>query len=141
MGRQLKPMAWRAALCALLLCLGACGRELPALAPDQVRAQQTVDGLTVTLDTARDPRVNEAQRFSITLTDRAGRPVDGADIYLDLEMAMICLGAKPVAEPQGAGQYWARSVYPMAGDWEVTVVVEDQVGERRATFAIPVAEP
>ncbi len=129
-------------LAALLaLVLSACGNGLPALAHDQVRAQQTVDGVTITLDTQRDPRVNQPQRFRVTLTDRLGRPLDGAEVYLDLDMDMLCLsGARPLATPSGPGQYELRSVYQMAGEWEVTVYAELQGQQRQALFRISVAD-
>lgn len=139
--------AWRAlallaALAAALLA-GACGGgSLPPLAPDQVRAQQTVNGITFTLDTQRDPQINQPQRFRVTLTDRLGRPLDGANVYLDLDMNMICLsGAQPLATPVGPGQYEARSVYQMAGEWEITVYAQVNGELRQALFRIHVADP
>ncbi len=141
-GRLHAPRWWALPLVALLaLVLSACGGGLPALAGDQVRAQQTVDGVTITLDTQREPRVNQPQRFRVTLTDRLGRPLDGAEVYLDLDMDMLCLsGARPIATPRGPGQYEARSVYQMAGEWEVTVYTELQGQQRQALFRIKVAD-
>lgn len=141
-GRLHTPRWWAIPLAALLaLVLSACGGGLQALAGDQVRAQQTVDGVTITLDTQRDPRVNQPQRFRVTLTDRLGRPLDGAEVYLDLDMDMLCLsGARPIAIPRGPGQYEARSVYQMAGEWEVTVYTELQGQQRQALFRIRVAD-
>lgn len=139
--------AWRAlallATLAAALIVGACGPgSLPPLAPDQVRARQTVNGITFTLDTQRDPQINQPQRFRITLTDRLGRPLDGANVYLDLDMNMICLsGAQPLATPVGPGQYEARSVYQMAGDWEITVYAQVNGELRQALFRIHVADP
>lgn len=139
--------AWRAlallAALAAALIVGACGPgSLPPLAPDQVRAQQTVNGMTITLDTQRDPQINQPQRFRITLTDRLGRPLDGANVYLDLDMNMICLsGAQPLATPVGPGQYEARSVYQMAGEWEITVYAQVNGELRQALFRIHVADP
>lgn len=141
-GRLHTPRWWAIPLAALLvLVLSACGVGLPSLARNQVRAQQTVDGVTITLDTQRDPRVNQPQRFRVTLTDRLGRPLDGAEVYLDLDMDMLCLsGARPIATPRGPGQYEARSVYQMAGEWEVTVYTELQGQQRQALFRIRVAD-
>lgn len=128
---------------AAALLAGACsGGSLPPLAPDQVRAQQTVNGMTITLDTQRDPQINQPQRFRVTLTDRLGRPLDGASVYLDLDMNMICLsGAQPLATPVGPGQYEARSVYQMAGEWEITVYARVNGETRQALFRIHVADP
>lgn len=136
---------WRAwvlsGLTMLVLLLSGCGGALPPLGADQERHQQRVDGLTITLDTLRDPQVNAAQPFGVALTDARGQPVDGADVYLDLAMDMLCLsGAKPIAEPVGPGRYRAQSVYQMPGTWDVTVVVERDERTDRATFVIPVAD-
>lgn len=144
MGRLQLPSRWAVVWIALLaLLVSACGGGggLPALSRDQVRAQQTVNGVTITLDTLRDPQVNQPQPFRVTLTDRLGRPIDGADVYLDLAMDMLCLsGAKPIATPIGPGQYAARSVYQMAGEWEVTVYTELSGQQRQALFRISVAD-
>ena len=137
-----RPLALLAVLAAAMIA-GACGGgSLPPLAPDQVRAQQTVNGMTITLDTQRDPQINQPQRFRVTLTDRLGRPLDGANVYLDLDMNMICLsGAQPLATPVGPGQYEARSVYQMAGEWEITVYARVNGELRQALFRIHVADP
>jgi protocatechuate 3,4-dioxygenase beta subunit len=137
--RQLRALALALALlCAI--ALGSCG-ALPPLGQDQERRQQTVDGLTVTLDTAREPQVNQALPVRITLTDADERPVEGAAVYLDLTMDMICIGGgDPIASADEPGQYAVTTVLPMAGDWEVTVVVESGGSERRAPFIIPVEE-
>lgn len=133
-------LVW-AILLVLVGALAGCGNGLPALAPDQERRQQKLDGLTVTLDSVRAPEVNQAQRFQITLTDQWGRPVEGAEVYLDLEMNMLCLsGAAPIADVVGPGQYAAQSVYQMPGDWQVTVIARIANEEHRAEFAIPVVE-
>ncbi|MGB9634219.1 MAG: hypothetical protein ACPL8I_12870, partial [Chloroflexaceae bacterium] len=63
-------------------------------------------------------------------------------VYLDLDMNMICLsGAQPLATPVGPGQYEARSVYQMAGEWEITVYAQVNGELRQALFRIHVADP
>ncbi|GAB4428259.1 MAG: FixH family protein [Chloroflexi bacterium OHK40] len=141
MAYRLLSISRRLFVVAWLLVLAGCAAQLPSLAANEVRAQQTVDGITVTLDSGRAPRVNETQHFRVTLTDERGRPIDGADVYLELEMDMICLGGgMPVAEAVGPGQYALNAVYPMPGDWEVTVHATIASHTYQATFAIPVAE-
>lgn len=129
------------AFCLFPFLLASCD-ALPALAPDQERRQQAIDGgVTVTLDSPRDPVVEETQRLRITLTDQQGRPIDGADVYVDLAMEMLCLsGAAPRAEPLGNGQYEALAVYLMPGDWEVSVITRIAEVERRAVFSIAVGD-
>lgn len=129
------------AFCLLPVLLAACG-AVPALAPGYERRQQALDGgVTITLDSPRGPAVDETQRLRITLTDQRGRPIDGADVSVDLDMDMICLsGAAPGAEPLGAGQYEALAVYLMPGDWEVSVIARIAEVERRAVFSIAVGD-
>jgi nitrogen fixation protein FixH len=135
----------RRLLAAALLALGLLGLAgcvaLPALAPDQERRQQRVEGLTVTLDTLREPLVNQTQPFRVTLSDESGRPVEGAQVFVDLEMDMICIGqGTRIADEVSPGRYEATSVYPMAGEWRVNVIVRLGDEERKAPFAVTVAE-
>lgn len=140
----MKTLSLIAGLLAALAAIGlsACGASVPPPLPaGSVRAQEVREDLTFTLDSPADPRVNRTQHLRITLSDREGRPVDGANIYLDMSMDMLCLsGSKPVAEPVGRGGYEANVVYVMAGDWRVTAVAELGGRELRATFPILVAE-
>lgn len=140
-------VARRSALAGLALILAswlaACGGQpaLPALLAGDIRQQQTVDNLTITLDAAQAPAVNQPQRLLVTLTNRSGAPVEGAEVYLDLDMDMLCLsGHKPIAEPQGAGSYLVETVYPMAGEWIIKVIAEVDGTERQAVFATDVLE-
>lgn len=125
----------------LAMALSAC--EAPFLvAGDQLRARQTVNGVTITLETQREPLVNQPQWFRVTLTDRQGRPIDGADVYLDLDMNMLCLsGSQPLATQVGPGQYEARSVYQMAGEWNITVYAQIDGKEHSALFHVTVHDP
>jgi hypothetical protein len=131
-------------LAGALAIVGACGCAAPALPPlpaGAVRAQLVSDDLTFTLDSPAGPRVNDTQHLRVTLADARGRPVDGAGVYLDMDMNMLCLsGAKPAMSPTGPGVYEADVVYVMAGDWRVTAVAEVDGRELRATFPIHVAE-
>ncbi|MCG8351104.1 MAG: FixH family protein [Chloroflexales bacterium] len=137
LGRQL--------VLALLLVLGlsACGAQpmLPTLAPDHVRQQQVVAGFTFTLDTAEAPLINQTQQLLVTLTDRQGAAIADADVYFDMEMDMICLsGSKPIADPSGNGSYAIETVYPMPGDWRITVYATVDGNTHQALFATTVTE-
>lgn len=126
----------------LALSLSACAASaLPPLADGTVRAQQVREGLTFTLDSQAAPKMNTTQHLRITLLDADGRPVEGASIYFDLEMNMLCLsGSKPVANAVGRGGYEVDVVYVMAGDWKVTAVADLGDRELRVTFPISVGE-
>jgi hypothetical protein len=125
-----------------LLVLTACGGlRLPPLAADQQRFQQQIDGVTITLDSSKAPRVDQTETLRITLHDAQGRPITTADVYVDLEMDMLCLsGMTPVGVPTGGGSYAVHTVYQMAGDWRITVAAQVGAHRHQAVFAIPVNE-
>ncbi|MGQ9482892.1 FixH family protein [Chloroflexus sp.] len=114
----------------VMLVVVACSR---GAAP--VRETQIVDGLTITLETPDRPRINTAVDFVVLLHDRQGNVINGAYVYLDLDMPAMPMGVtRPVASPDGEGRYWARTAYTMEGLWEITVVVEWEATTYRATF-------
>jgi hypothetical protein len=129
---------------ALLLTLGlvACATSvLPPLPDGVVRAQRVNNGLTFTLDSPTDPRINHAQHLRVTLVDTNGHPVDAKSVYFDMKMNMICLsGSKPVAKALGQGGYEVDVIYVMAGDWQVTAVADLGDHEQQVTFPITVKE-
>ncbi len=123
----------------LALGLASCAATaLPPLAAGAVRAQQARDGLTFTLDSQADPKINTTQHLRITLVDADGRPVEAQSVYFDMKMDMICLsGSKPVAKPLGHGGYEVDVVYVMAGDWKVMAIAD--MGDRELKVMFPIA--
>lgn len=127
---------------ALLLCmlLAACSQPTPPTI-STVRQQQIVEDLTITLEMAAQPELNQPQHFVITLADAQGVFVEDADVYLELEMTEHLMGAnKPVARTQGAGAYAVEAVYTMTGPWAITVVAERNGTIYRAVFTTMVEE-
>lgn len=127
---------------AVLLCLTltACSQSVTPAAGSTVRQQQNVDGLTIKLEMAAQPEVNQPQLFVISLSDAQARPVEDADVYLDLEMSEHPMGSnKPIATPQGAGTYDLQAVYIMNGPWTITVVAERNGMMYQAVFTTTVA--
>lgn len=123
---------WIRAFCFLVavLVVVACSS---GAAP--VRETQTVDGLTITLETPDRPRINTAVDFVVLLHDQQGNAINDAYVYLDLDMPAMPMGVtRPVATPDGPGRYRARTAYTMEGLWEITVVVEWAANTYRATF-------
>jgi hypothetical protein len=119
-----------------LILLAACG-----VAPAPLREEQLVDGIVIGLEASPSPPLNTSQELLVTLADEAGRPIDGADVYLDLTMPAMPMGTnRPEAAPEGEGRYRARAAYTMAGDWEIAVFVELDGVERRAVFTRVVDE-
>lgn len=127
----------RAALGALILAslLAGCG------SPAATVRRQTVEGLTIALEEPSGPVVLDQATFTITLTDAGGKPVDGADVYIDMTMATMRMGTnRPVATAAGNGTYRAQGTYDMAGDWQITVHAAVGGKDHAATFASNVAE-
>lgn len=117
------------AIIAIQILLVACA------APAPLRDEQQADGIVVGLETSASPPLNTSQELIVTLADEAGRPIDGADVYLDLTMPAMPMGAnRPEAAPEGQGRYRARTAYTMAGEWEIAVIFEVEGVERRAVF-------
>lgn len=127
----------RFALCLLpVALLVAC-----AAPPAPTRQEQTIDGVTITLESVDQARINTEQIFTISLADAQGRPIDGADVYLDLTMPAMPMGTnRPVADAQGEGRYRASTAYTMTGAWEITVVATIDDQEYRAVFPREVVE-
>lgn len=118
----------------ICLLLAACNQSA-APAASTTRQQQTVEGLTITLEMAAQPELNRPQHFVVTLTDAQGQFVDDADVYLELEMTEHPMGNnKPITTAQGLGTYDAEAVYTMTGPWTITVVAERSEQIYRATF-------
>lgn len=40
----------------------------------------------IALEAVAAPKMNDTQELIVTLTDASGAPVEGADVYLDLDM-------------------------------------------------------
>jgi hypothetical protein len=119
------------------LALPACGGQ-----PQYIALQQTVDGLTVTLERPQEVVALQDHDVFVTLADAEGRPVDGATIYLDQSMPGMVMGVnQPLAEGLGGGRYRVATVYSMEGDW--LVVVHARVGGKEyvAGFDYPVMLP
>ena len=119
------------------LLLAGCGAQ----GPGTTVRQQTVDGLTIVLEEPTGPVVLDQATFTVRLADAAGKPVNDADVYIEMAMATMKMGTnKPVASAAGNGTYRALGTFDMAGDW--ALIVHATVGgkDHAATFASKVAE-
>ena len=114
--KSLRILALSISLFVLLLGLASCQR-----ASRQSEADQAPD-VRVTLAVEPDPPAVGKARITITLTDAAGQPIEGATVKLRGDMTHA--GMQPVLAAAGSG---AEGVYPadfewtMSGDWVVTV--------------------
>lgn len=122
----------------LVMCMAlvGCGRS-PST--DRIMYTQTVDGITIVLESSAAPVKVKPQTWTIRLTDAAGTPIDDALVYLDLVMPGMPMGQqKPLAMAQGSGRYVAEGFYTMDATWQVVVHAEIAGVDHQATFVIEV---
>ncbi|KPV51063.1 hypothetical protein SE17_23350 [Kouleothrix aurantiaca] len=110
------------------LALAACAGNRPGYATDT----QVVDGLTFALE--RPSSITPLQDYELTLTlsDGAGKPLDGAIVFLEQDMPGMPMGStQPLGEPLGSGKYRIKGVFTMDGKWilkiHATVAGQDHV--------------
>jgi len=121
-------------MCAVFLC--ACGSGTRAGYTSQ---QQTVDGVTITLERPQQVVILQDIEAFVTLADASGKRIDGATVYLEQDMPSMKMSSnQPLGEPLGNGQYRLKSVFTMDGAW--TVVVHAGVAGKNyaASFEQPV---
>lgn len=98
------------------LALAGCG------GPATTTQRQTVEGLTVAIERPQQAVLLQSYDLTVTLTDAAGAPVEGAKVYLDMAMPAMPMGQnQPLAEPLGGGRYRVQAIFNMIGDWSVRV--------------------
>jgi hypothetical protein len=118
-------MTRRLALLLLLLPVAAAAEPLEA---------DSAAGLYhAVLEPAAEPvPVNALHAWTVTLTDAAGAPVDGAEIAVGGGMPAHGHGlptAPAVTEEMGEGRYLIEGVrFNMTGEWEVTLSVTTDLG-------------
>ena len=96
----------------------------PTPTPAEPFAQrQTVEDLQVAL--AVEPVILGKNRFVVTLTDAAGKPVTVQRVLVDLQMMEMDMGVTELeATPQGEGRYDVEEGWlSMVGGWQARVVV------------------
>jgi hypothetical protein len=117
---------------ALLAVSGCGGSSGPTTTLTQ---QQTVDHLTIALETPERPQLLTEQAVIVALSDAQGQPIDGAQVWLALIMPSHQMSAnEPDAAPAGHGRYRATALFTMAGTWNVEVHATVRGQEYIATF-------
>jgi YtkA-like len=111
--------------------LAACGGGRSGYSAQQ----QTVDGLSITLERPQQIAVLQDYEFFVTLADAGGKPVDQAKVFLEQDMpAMRMISPQPLGEPLGNGQYRIKGVFTMEGAWHLTVHATVAGRDHTATF-------
>ena len=98
-----------------------------------------MDQLTIALEAPEKPPLLAEQELVIVLTDQAGQPVDGAEVWLGLVMpTMQHSPNEPDAVAAGPGRYKARALFTMVGNWNIEIHATVREKEYIATFHAPV---
>jgi YtkA-like len=124
------------AFLAFMLALTACGGSG---APAYTTQQQTVDGISITLERPQQAELLKDYELFVTLKDAGGTAIDGATVFLNMSMpAMPMPPQQPIADSLGGGRYRLKSAFTMEGDWKVDVHATIAGKEHLATFDQPV---
>jgi hypothetical protein len=116
----LRAIRITAALYLLIIGLAACG--IGGGRAGYTSQQQTIDGITITLERPQQIAVLQDFEAFVTLADASGKRIDGATVYLEQDMpAMNMSSNQPLGEPLGNGQYRLKSVLTMDGAWVLVV--------------------
>ena len=125
---------YRLAILIFLLTLASCGGT-----PSYATQQQTVDGLSITLERPQQAELLKDYELFVTLKDSGGKPIDGATVFLDMSMpSMPMPPQQPIGDGLGGGRYRIKSAFTMEGDWKVDVHAKVAGKEYTARFDQPV---
>jgi hypothetical protein len=116
----------------LLMLLAGCGT---GVRPGYTSQSQTIEGITITLERPQQIAILQDFEYFVTLADGAGKPVDGATVYLEQDMPTMKMNSnQPLGEPLGNGQYHLKSVFTMDGAWLVVIHASVAGKDYAATF-------
>jgi hypothetical protein len=125
----------RYAALLLLLAVSACAGGTPGYTSQQ----QTVDGISITLERPEQAELLKDYELFVTLKDAGGTAIDGATVFVEMSMpAMPMPPQQPIADGLGGGRYRLRSAFTMEGDWKVDVHATIAGKEHIASFDQPV---
>jgi hypothetical protein len=123
-------------LALLLFALAACAGSG---APAYTAQQQTVEGVSITLERPQQAELLKDYELFVTLKDAGGAAIDGATVFLDMSMPTMPMPPQqPIADGLGGGRYRLKSVFTMEGDWKIDVHATIAGKEHVATFDQPV---
>ena len=119
-----------------LVATAACGG---AAAGDAAVLERSASGMTGRLTVSPQPAAAmKPLRFSVALTDAAGRPAAGRSVAFDLSMpAMTMAPNRPPVSEVSIGVYEATSMLFMPGEWRLMVEIDapDHSTELPFTFS------
>jgi len=124
-----------AAFFLLITALAGCGGGRAGY----TSSQQTIDGMTITLERPEKITILQDFEYFVTLADAAGKRVDGAMVYLEQDMPTMKMGSnQPLGDPLGNGQYRLKSLFTMDGAWVVVIHASVAGKNYAASFDQPV---
>lgn len=96
--------------------------------------------LRLALTTTPDkPMALDPTRFTVCVTDAAGRPVQGATVTVGLAMPTMPMGDNVVAlHETEAGVYAGSGRFTMAGAWRMTAAARSGAGRAAQSFSAEV---
>lgn len=116
-----------------------------ATQPAQKSAAQNTSTLDITFRSTPSPARGAAEnQFEVTVKDRQGKPVDGAEVSVSLYMAAMPAMKMPEMRNDvrlkgaGNGRYTGAGQVMMAGQWTATVSVKQngkEIGQQKVTLA------
>jgi hypothetical protein len=116
----LRAIPTRAAIFLLITTLAACGSA--GGGAGYTSQQQTIDGMTITLERPQQIAILQDFEAIVTLADVTGKRIDGAIVYLEQDMPTMKMSSnQPLGEPLGSGQYRLKSVFTMDGAWMMVI--------------------
>jgi len=120
----------------LIVALAGCGTGGRA---GYMSQQQTIDGITITLERPQQIALLQDVEYFVTLVDASGKRIDGATVYLEQDMPTMKMSSnQPLGEPLGNGQYRLKSVFTMEGAWVVVIHAGIAGKDYAASFDQPV---
>ena len=128
----------RAALLALALAATVAG-----CSGDGDQAITTSAGeLTFEVALRTDPPRQQDNLIEVTVRDRDGRPVEGAQVEISASMPAMAgapaMRSRAGVEPLGGGLYRGELDLAMGGTWGLDVSVESSAGEGSASYSLTV---
>jgi nitrogen fixation protein FixH len=128
------------ALLFTFACSNANAPETAKAAGQAASASQTTGVAPLKIDLKTDPTEpspNKPAKFNVTITDRDGKPVTGADVNIALTMKTMDMGEEKVKlADKGTGEYQGEGKVTMAGDWNAAVTAKK--GSQTAVQSFPV---
>lgn len=117
---MIKRLVFFATLLVITLGLVSCSSNTSPL-----QATQTAGALSVSLNVDPYPPVPmQDALLELRLFDSKGQPISGANVSLDLTMPGMQMPMnRPKVAESGGGVYQAKTLFTMAGKWQIQVVV------------------